>query len=74
MNVSEIEFQNMKEAIVTELIALTMENRNCSLQESFDLVYNSRTFKKLSNAQTGLYFQSARYVYAFLAEELQSSC
>lgn len=69
MNVSQEEFQNMKEGIVKDLIAFRMEKLGCSMQQAFDEVYRSRTFEKLCNPNTGLFFQSSRYVYAYLEEE-----
>ena len=71
MNVSQAEFQNMKEEIVKDLIARLMEERGLSMQEAFDLVYNSRLFEKLSDPKTGLYFQSSGYVYSYLQEEME---
>lgn len=71
MNVSQAEFQNMKEEIVKDLIARLMEERSLSMQEAFDLVYNSRLFEKLSDPKTGLYFQSSGYVYSYLQEEME---
>ena len=44
MNVSQAEFQNMKEEIVKDLIARLMDERGLSMQEAFDTVYNSRLF------------------------------
>ena len=69
MNVSQAEFQNMKEEIVKDLIARLMEERGLSMQEAFDLVYNSRLFEKLNDPKTGLYFQSSG-VYSYLQEEI----
>ena len=71
MNVSQAEFQNMKEEIVKDLIARLMDERGLSMQEAFDTVYNSRLFEKLSDTQTGLYFQSSGYVYSYLQEEIE---
>ena len=70
MNVSQAEFQNMKEEIVKDMIARLMDERGLSIQQAFDAVYTSRLFEKLSNPNTGLYFQSSGYVYSFLLEEL----
>ena len=70
MNVSQAEFQNMKEEIVKDLIARLMDERCLSLQQAFDAVYTSRLFEKLSNPKTGLFFQSSGYVYSYLIEEL----
>ena len=70
MNVSQAEFQNMKEEIVKDMIARLMDERNLSMHDAFDAVYTSRLFEKLSDPKTGLFFQSSGYVYSFLLEEL----
>ena len=70
MNVSQAEFQNMKEEIVKDLIARLRDERGLSMQEAFDLVYNSRLFEKLNDPKTGLFFQSSGYVYSYLQEEI----
>ena len=70
MNVSQAEFQNMKEEIVKDLISRLMEERGLTMQEAFDKVYNSRLFEKLNDPKTGLYFQSSGYVYSYLIDEL----
>lgn len=40
---------------------------------TFDAVYTSRLFEKLSDPKTGLYFQSSGYVYSFLETELKKA-
>lgn len=70
MNVSQAEFQNMKEEIVKDLISRLMEERGLTMLEAFDKVYNSHLFEKLNDPKTGLYFQSSGYVYSYLQEEL----
>ena len=62
----------MKEEIVKDMIARLMEERDLSLQQAFDAVYTSRLFEKLSDPNTGLFFQSSGYVYSYLAEELDT--
>ena len=73
MNVSQAEFQNMKEEIVKDMISRLMEERGLSLQQAFDAVYTSRLFEKLSDPKTGLFFQSSGYVYSFLLEEIDGT-
>ena len=73
MNVSQAEFQNMKEEIVKDMISRLMEEHSLSLQQAFDAVYTSRLFEKLSDPKTGLFFQSSGYVYSFLLEELDKT-
>ena len=70
MNVSQAEFQNMKEEIVKDMISRLMEERGLSLQQALDAVYTSHLFEKLSDPKTGLFFQSSGYVYSYLIEEL----
>lgn len=72
MNVSQAEFQNMKEEIVKDLISRLMEERGLTMQEAFDRVYNSRLFEKLNDPKTGLYFQSSGYVYSYLLDEIDA--
>lgn len=71
MNVSQVEFQNMKEEIVKDLIARLMEEKGLSMQEAFNKVYMSSLFEKLNRPETGLFFQSSGYVYSYMMEELQ---
>ena len=72
MNVSQVEFQNMKEDIVKDMISRLMEERGLSMQDAFDKVYNSPLFEKLNDPKTGLYFQSSGYVYSYLLDELSA--
>lgn len=72
MKVSQAEFQNMKEEIVKDLISRLMDERGITMQEAFDIVYQSRLFEKLNNPNTGLYFQSSGYVYSYLQDELNN--
>ena len=74
MNVTQAEFQNMKEEIIKDLIAFRMEDTGCSMQQAFDDVYQSELFKKLCAPETGLYIQSSKYVYSYLMDELNCSC
>lgn len=71
MNITQAEFQNMKEEIVKDMIARLIDETNCTLEEAFGYVYNSNVFNKLNDPDTGLFFQSSGYVYSFLKEELE---
>ena len=70
MNVCPREFKYMKEHITKCLISMLMEQEKVSLREAFDIVYNSDTFAKLSDPETGLFFQSPGYVYSYLESEI----
>ena len=58
------------ECITQDLIAYVMEDNNIPIEEAMNIVYNSKTFEKLSNLQTHLYYESSSYVYEMLKEEL----
>lgn len=60
----------MIEALTRDLISQIMEEQSLSMFEAMDKVYLSKTFEALSNPDTGLYFQSAAYLYdEFIHEE-----
>lgn len=73
MNISPREFEYMKEHVTKCLISMLMECEKVSLREAFDIVYNSNTFAKLSDPETGLYFQSPGYVYSYLESEMSKA-
>lgn len=64
------DFKYMKEAIAADLAELLAKDYNLSITEALDSLYNSDTYEKLCNPNTGLYFQSSLYIYSFLKEEL----
>lgn len=73
MNVTQKEFEFMKLCMTKELTAMLMEEKGFGLQEALEIIYNSWTYEKLSDPETGLFFQSVGYVYSFLEDELKSS-
>lgn len=61
------DFGRLKEHVTTAcLIQILIEERGCSLEEAIDRVYTSPIYEKLSDPNTGLFFQSPRYVYSYL--------
>ena len=38
--------------------------------QALEVLYNSETFARLQDSNTGLYYQSTGYVYSFLNSEL----
>lgn len=67
------EKEEMKNDIVGSLACLLMENDPAlSMEQAMALVFNSDTYQKLFNDKTGLYYQSPRYVYSFLEDELET--
>ena len=62
----------MIESLTRDVVALLMEERHLSMREAMDAFCGSRTFDALSNPDTGLYFQSPKYVYSILENELKT--
>ena len=62
--------QFLIECLTEDLIAMLMDTYGVSLDEAADRLYNSRTYSLLENEDSGLYYQSAVYVFGMLREEL----
>ena len=61
----------LKLRLTEELVAILMEEKGCSIEEAFDVLYKSQTYAKLSDPNTKLFVQSAGYVYSLLEEEIE---
>ena len=63
---------SMQEAIKgsCKLSPWSMKEHGMSMQEAIHALYTSDTYDRLSNLHTGLYTQSAAYVYEYLEKEL----
>ena len=70
MKLTEGQIKMMQEDMYAELIQILMEKYGYTLERAMDTLYNSETFARLQNADTGLYYQSPGYVYSFLNSEL----
>lgn len=70
MNVTNAEFEYMKEYISKNLVSLLMTESGMDMKRALDTLYGSETFSKLSDPESGLFFQSPRYVFSYLKDEL----
>ena len=66
MNVSEKDFLYLKEQVTAKMIAILTEEQGLPLEQAIDKVYSSELFQKLGNADTGLLFQSPRYLLSYI--------
>lgn len=57
---------------VQEIIAFIVEDNSVEYDEALDLFYKSQTFEKLADKETGLYRESAAYVYELFKSELKN--
>lgn len=65
--------QIMKDDLAVELVESLMEEFHYSPQEALDVLYTSETFDRLQDDETGMYYQSAGYVYSFLSNEIKTA-
>ncbi len=70
MILTQGQIKMMQEDMYAELIQILMEKYGYTLEKAMDTLYNSETFARLQDANTGLYYQSPGYVYSFLNSEL----
>lgn len=61
----------MIEGLVKDLAVFLIQDFRMSMEEALRTLYNSDTFAKMEDESTGLYYQSSRYVYDFLKNELR---
>lgn len=71
MKVTEKDYDFMVECQERDIATILVEGRNLTIHQALDTLYNSKTYEMLHNPQTGLFFQSPKYVYSILDEELQ---
>ena len=53
-------------------LLLQEDNPTLSMEQALSSVINSDTYQRVLNANTRLYYQSPRYVYSFLENELKT--
>lgn len=59
------------ECMSKDLVLLLMEDFEFDMKTALRTLYTSDTYAKLQDTRTGLYFQSPRYVYDFLKNEIK---
>ena len=72
MNVTQKDFEFMVDILTRDLISLLMERQNMDMKAAFDAFYNSDTYAALNRPESGLYFQSPKYVYSILETEMKT--
>lgn len=69
MNIQE----QMKLDMTKNLAVLLMdEHPEMTMEQALSAVLNSDTYQRLQNEKTQFFYQSARYVYSFLDNELKT--
>lgn len=65
------EFKYLKEGLTADLLEYLIVDYNMNIQEALRFIYESDTFSKLCDPDTGLYIQSSKYIYSYLKEEIE---
>lgn len=54
---------------VDKMTEYLMQDYNISIEQALDFIYNSDTYQKLNDKETGLYVESPAYIYQLLDRE-----
>ncbi len=57
---------------IDELTSYLVQDYKLGIDQAIDFVYNSDTYQKLTNTETGLYVQSPAYIYQLLENEYKT--
>ena len=60
----------MIEELVKELALRLIDERNMTMKQALDTIYNSETYSKVLDIRTSLFSQSTAYVYSILETEI----
>ena len=69
----KIEMDYLVDDVTQDVAKMLMQDRQCDIAEALNIVYNSRMYNALENPETGLFYQSAVYLYDLLLEELKQT-
>ena len=72
MNIEKKDFDFMVDILTRDLIILLMERQNMDMKSAFDVFYNSDTYAALNRPESGLYFQSTKYIYSIMENEMKT--
>ena len=72
MNIEQKDFEFMVDIMTRDLISLLMEYQNMDMKTAFDTFYNSNTYAALNRPESGLFFQSPKYVYSIVENEMKT--
>lgn len=59
------------DSLVEQLTLMVIEEYKLSIPEALQWVYNSQLYEKITDLETGLYYQSAKYNYELLHHEMK---
>lgn len=62
----------LKEYVTQDLVAYLVQDRGIEIVDAMTLIYDSKVFELLQDAETGLYAEGSAYVYDLLKNELSN--
>ena len=57
---------------VDKMTEYLMQDYNISIEQALDFIYNSDTYQKLNDKETGLYVEGPAYIYQLLDREYKT--
>lgn len=63
--------EQLIEYSIQDIIEYIVEDIQIEYDEAMNLFYNSQTFDKLTDVETGLYLESSAYVYGIFQDEMR---
>ena len=70
MTLTDAQIRMMQEDMYASIVQLLMERWGYTMEEAIGVLYNSDTFLRLQDKDTGFYYRSPGYVYSFLEHEM----
>ncbi|MCF0205811.1 MAG: hypothetical protein HUK15_00145 [Bacteroidales bacterium] len=67
----ERDIRYLTQCLTRDLVLMQIEVYGKTIMQALDIVYSSKTYSKIENPKTGLYYQGAVYVNCLLQEELR---
>lgn len=61
----------MADMVKNLALLLIEQNHELTMEQALSIVFNSDTYRKMIDERTLLYYQSPKYVFAFLEVELK---
>jgi len=65
--------QFLIECLAKDMAEMLVDDFGWDIHKALSVLYNSKTFAKIEDEATGLYYQGSVYVYNFLLEELKET-
>lgn len=62
--------EQLIEFIIQDIIRYLVADLHIEYDKAMNIFYNSETFDKLQDTETGLYLESSAYVYSILQDEM----